>query len=261
MTREELRELLAAVAAGKVGEEEALARIALPPIDDLAFAELDYHRELRNGLPEAVYGEGKTDEELAAIGIRLLAAHERLLVTRLDMEKAEALRGLLHGSTYYPRARLLTAGAPHPATGRAVGVLAAGTSDLAVAEEAAHVLSWYGYAVERHFDVGLAGVHRLLRRLPDLDRLPITIVVAGMDGALPTLVAGLLASPVIAVPTSVGYGASFGGLSALLTMLNACAPGIAVVNIDNGYGAAVLAHRILSGSSQSSERETSIASP
>ncbi len=261
MTREELRDLLAAVADGRISQDEAVARIALPPVGELAFAELDYHREIRNGLPEAVYGEGKTNDELSSIAARLLAAHGRLLVTRLDQEKATTLRAGLAHASYDPRARVLTAGEPHPTSGRTVGVLAAGTSDLGVAEEAALVLAWYGHAVERHYDVGLAGVHRLLRRLPALDRLPVAIVVAGMDGALPTLVAGLLAAPVIAVPTSVGYGASFSGLSALLTMLNACAPGIAVVNIDNGYGAAVVAHRILASPAQPPERETSIASP
>lgn len=261
MTRDELRELLVDVVDGRISQEEALSRIALPPVGELGFAELDYHREIRNGLPEAVYGEGKSNEELVSIGARLLAAHRRLLVTRLDGEQADALSSKLEGARYHPRARLLTAGEPHPESGHTVGVLAAGTSDLPVAEEAALVLAWYGHTVQRHYDVGLAGVHRLLRRLPALDRLPLAVVVAGMDGALPTLIAGLVAAPVIAVPTSVGYGANFGGLSALLTMLNACAPGIAVVNIDNGYGAAVLAHRILALRSLSATRDTSIASP
>jgi pyridinium-3,5-biscarboxylic acid mononucleotide synthase len=240
-----LRGLLEAVAAGEVSPDRALDRLAELPYADLGFARLDLHRELRNGIPETVYAEGKRPEDLAEICERLLQAHGRVLVTRLAPERAEALAGRLDGATYHERARVLTCGPPHESTGKGlITVLAAGTSDLGVAEEAAVCAAWFGNPVERTYDVGVAGLHRLLGSLSEVRRAQVVIAVAGMDGALPTVVAGMVAAPVVAVPTSVGYGASFGGLAALLTMLNACAPGVAVVNIDNGYGAAVLASRI-----------------
>ncbi len=244
MNRDELERLLADVAAGRSTPAAALERLSELPFADLEIARLDLHRELRSGLPEAVYGEGKRPEDLIAICRRLLAAHGRVLATRVSAEAAALVREALPGAVYHDRPRVLTVGAPHDAPATVVAVLAAGTSDLPVALEAAVCAEWFGLRVERHFDVGVAGVHRLLARLPDVRRADLVIAVAGMDGALPTLVAGMVAAPVIAVPTSVGYGASFQGLAALLTMLNACAPGVAVVNIDNGYGAAVLARRI-----------------
>ena len=232
------------VAAGETPPADALERLAESPFADLGFARLDLHRELRSGLPEAVFGQGKQPEDLVAICRRLMAAHERVLVTRVEPTGAEALCAALAEATWHPRARVLTCGTPHVAKNCTVAVLVAGTSDLPVAEEAAVCAEWFGLRVERHIDVGIAGVHRVLERLTDLRRCDVAIAVAGMDGALPTLIAGLLSVPVIAVPTSVGYGASFQGLAALLTMLNACAPGVAVMNIDNGYGASVLAQRI-----------------
>ncbi len=244
MNRTALEELLAAVAAGKVSPAAALERLAELPFADLEVAKLDLHRELRSGLPEAIYGAGKRSEDLIAIATRLHQAHGRVLATRLAPDAAARLVAALPGAKHHERAGLVTCGEPHAALGARAAVLAAGTSDLAVAEEAAVCAAWFGLEVERHFDVGVAGVHRLLDRLSAIRGASVVVAVAGMDGALPTLVAGLVASPVIAVPTSVGYGASFGGLAALLTMLNACAPGVAVVNIDNGYGAAVLARRI-----------------
>lgn len=250
MTPDRLRELLAAVSRGEVTPEAAAKRLAELPFADLGFARLDLHRELRNGLPEAVYGEGKTESELVAIARRVHAAHGRVLVTRLAASPAAALLAALPDARYHERARVLTAGAPHPAPSGSpapVAVVAAGTADLPVAEEAAVCAGWFGLAVERHSDVGLAGIHRLLAIVPALRRARAVIVAAGMDGALPAAVAGLVAAPVIAVPTSTGYGAAFGGLAPLLTMLNACAPGVAVVNIDNGFGAAVVAWRIVSG--------------
>ena len=253
MRPEALRELLARVAAGELTPDDALAALADLPYADLGIAKPDLHRELRSGLPETIFGEGKRSEDLLAIAERLLAANGRVLVTRVDPAAAAALRARLPDAVSYERARVVTCGPPHDASGALAAVLAAGTSDLAVAEEAAVCLTWFGHAVERHYDVGVAGLHRLLDALPALRRAGAIVAVAGMDGALPAVVAGLVAAPVVAVPTSVGYGASFGGLAALLTMLNACAPGIGVVNIDNGYGAAVLAHRIL--------RSASIASP
>jgi NCAIR mutase (PurE)-related protein len=240
----ELRELLEAVAAGARSPEQALADLAELPYADLGFAKLDLHRELRNGHPEAVYAEGKRIEDLLEITARFLSAHGRVLVTRLSREGAAALQGVHPQATYHERARIFTAGEPREAVPGAIAVLAAGTSDLGVAEEAAVCAAWFGHTVTRTFDVGVAGLHRLLGNLAEVRRADVVIAVAGMDGALPTVVASLVAAPVVAVPTSVGYGASFGGLAALLTMLNGCAPGVGVVNIDNGFGAAVLASRI-----------------
>ncbi len=254
MNRDELRELLARVAAGETSPEAAAERLAELPYADLEFAKLDLHRELRSGLPETVYGEGKTPEDLAPIAQRLLAAHGRVLVTRLTAAAAGELASRLPAATYHQRARVLTCGAPHTALGARLAVAAAGTSDLPVAEEAAVCAAWFGLDVHRAYDVGIAGLHRAIAALPALRGCDAVIAVAGMDGALPTVLAGLLATPIIAVPTSVGYGASFDGLAALLTMLNACAPGVAVVNIDNGYGAAVVARRMLAGGRSSAPR-------
>ena len=249
MDPQRLQQLLAAVAAGEVSPEAAMERLAELPFADLGFAKLDLHRELRSGLPEAVYAEGKQAGDLVAICRRVLDAHGRVLVTRLDAGKAAAVLAELPAGAYNERGRLLTVGEPHPppAGGGTVAVLAAGTSDLAVAEEAAACLEFFGHPVERLWDVGVAGLHRLLGHLPAVRRARVVVAVAGMDGALPTVVSSLVSVPVVAVPTSVGYGASFGGVAALLTMLNSCAPGVAVVNIDNGYGAAVLASRIARG--------------
>lgn len=245
MNPDQLKALLEDVAAGKVVPADALERLAQLPFTDLGFAKLDLHREIRAGLPETVFGSGKSLDDLRSICSKLLEAHGRLLVTRLDLTLARKLLSDLPEAQYHERARVLTCGAAHPGKEGPVSLLAAGTSDLSVAEEVSVCASWFGLQVERHYDVGVAGLHRLLDILPTLRRAPVVVAVAGMDGALPTLVAGLVSSPVIAVPTSVGYGASLGGLAALLTMLNACAPGVAVVNIDNGYGAAVLARRIM----------------
>jgi NCAIR mutase (PurE)-related protein len=259
-----LRQLLAAVAAGEVTPETALERLAELPFVDLGMAKLDFHRELRSGLPEAVFAAGKRPDDLEAICRRVLAARGRVLVTRLDAAGAGRLAAALPEASYNERARLLTAGDAHPDRGpdAAVAVLAAGTSDLPVAEEAAACCAWFGHPVARLWDVGVAGLHRLLGHLPEVRRARVVIAVAGMDGALPAVVAGLVASPVVAVPTSVGYGAAFGGLAALLTMLNGCAPGIGVVNIDNGFGAAVLASRIAAAPrSPQPPRSASMASP
>lgn len=253
MNPDQLRHLLEAVAAGGLSPDEALRELAELPYADLGFAKLDLHRELRNGLPEAVYAEGKRTEDLLAIARRMLDAQGRVLLTRLLPEAAEALRAALPDTRYHDRARILTCGSARDPLPGAITVLAAGTSDLGVAEEAAVCAEWFGHTVERHYDVGVAGLHRLLGNLAAIRRADVVVAVAGMDGALPTVVASLVPAPVVAVPTSVGYGSSFGGLAALLTMLNGCAPGVGVVNIDNGYGAAVLASRIA--------RSTSIASP
>ena len=246
----DLQQLLEAVAAGEVTPGQARERLAELPFADLGFANLDLHRELRLGLPEAIYAEGKTSADLRRIVERLLAAHGRVLVTRLTPAAVAELQAAgvkgAEGAIYHERARVLTCGpaAAAPPSGPPIAVLAAGTSDLPVAEEAAVCVEWCGHPVNRAYDVGVAGLHRLLGRLPEIRGAGVVIAVAGMDGALPTVVASLVPAPVVAVPTSVGYGASFGGLAPLLTMLNGCAPGVGVVNIDNGYGAAVLASRI-----------------
>lgn len=248
MTPHQILEILQGVASGVLTPEQALGDLAELPYADLGFAKLDLHRELRNGHPEAVYGEGKTTQDLEAIVDRMLKAHGRALVTRLRPEAAERLQERWPEAVWHERARILSFGeSPERSSGTSAGsiaILAAGTSDLPVAEEAAVCADWFGHDVQRCYDVGIAGLHRLLGNLQAIRQADVVVAVAGMDGALPTVVASLVTAPVVAVPTSVGYGASFGGLAPLLTMLNGCAPGIGVVNIDNGYGAAVLASRI-----------------
>lgn len=243
-----LRQLLDSVAKGELTPEAALERLRLLPYENLGYASLDLHRALRSGLPEVVFCQGKTVEQIIAILKRLGEHHERVLGTRLAPELAEAVQRALPEAHYDPVSRLitLTRGEPLQAKdGRYTLVAAAGTADLPVAEEAAQTLEFLGRRVERAYDVGVAGLHRLLEHLPVLSRASVIISVAGMEGALTSVIAGLARGPVIGVPTSVGYGAHFAGLAALLTMLNSCAAGVAVVNIDNGFGAALLAHRIL----------------
>ncbi len=263
MDRRRLLQLLGEVARGQVTPEQAGERLGELPYADLGFAKLDLQRELRNGQPEAVYGEGKRLDDLLEIVDRLVASCGRALVTRVAETPAAALRARWPEGRYHDRARVFAIGRRTPEGGaQPLVVLAAGTSDLPVAEEAAVCAEWLGHQVERVWDVGLAGVQRLFDRLDSIRRARVIVAVAGMDGALPTLVAGLVPGPVIAVPTSVGYGAAFGGLAPLLTMLNACAPGVAVVNIDNGYGAAALASRMLEVAQQSeAARSSSDASP
>jgi NCAIR mutase (PurE)-related protein len=265
VTPRQIKEILEAVASGALSPEAALQDLADLPFADLGFAKLDLHRELRSGLPETVYGEGKQVDDLRAIAGRMLEAQGRVLITRVRPEAAAALQEAFPEAVHHERARVLTCGPPHePAGGpvAVVAVVAAGTSDLPVAEEAAVCAAWFGNEVATHYDVGIAGLHRLVAKLPEIRRASVVIAVAGMDGALPTVITSLVAAPVVAVPTSVGYGAAFGGLAPLLTMLNGCAPGLGVVNIDNGYGAAVLAHRIVSiGRAVSIARSASIASP
>ncbi len=252
MERERLLELLRGVAAGDIPPEAAHERLARLPFLDLGAARLDLDRELRTGLPEVVFGQGKSDEELVRIVQAMVSDAGRVLVTRVAPAAAELLSAAIPDGCFEPRARVWQAGRFAPPSGRRIAVLSAGTSDFPAAEEAAVCAEWLGHEVERMRDVGIAGLERLLDSLDAIRGTDVAVVVAGMDGALPTVVAGLVPCPVVAVPTSVGYGASFQGIAPLLTMLTACAPGIAVVNIDNGFGAAALAHRILS---------TSIASP
>ena len=246
MTAEQLEALLADVAAGRLAPEAALERLRHLPFEDLPFARIDHHRALRQGQPEVVFCEGKTLEQVVAICERLEAATGSFLGTRATEAMAGALRQRFPRLVWNGVARtvfLPAADAPGPAAGPVL-VVSAGTSDLPVAEEAAVVAEAFGTRVERLMDVGVAGLHRLLAEGDTLRRARVVIVVAGMEGALPSVVGGLVAVPVIAVPTSVGYGASFGGLAALLGMLNSCAAGVTVVNIDNGFGAAAAASRI-----------------
>ena len=213
---------------------------------DLGFARIDSSRRERCGRPEVIFGEGKTPEEIARIAKVIHEREGHALATRVSPEKAEQLRAHLPGALYHDRARCITLGDPPVNVSAAmVGVLCAGTSDLSVAEEAAVTLSFFGRSVERIHDVGVAGIHRLLGEMNRIRACSVLIVVAGMEGALPSAVAGLVEVPVIAVPTSVGYGASFEGLAALLGMVNSCASGVTVTNIDNGFGAACAADAIL----------------
>jgi NCAIR mutase (PurE)-related protein len=231
---DQARALLEQVASGELSPADALGRFATAPYDDLAHSLVDTHRALRTGDPEVVYAEGKTCDQVLANVAALRERSDRVLVTRCSPEVAQAL-----GSS----ARTVLVGEPKPPRGR-VAVLAAGTSDGAVAEEAAITAAAFGAHVERVDDVGVAGLHRLIAARPSLDSADVLVVVAGMEGALPSVVGGLVGTPMVAVPTSVGYGASFHGLAALLAMLNSCAPGVAVVNIDNGFGAGVFAARV-----------------
>jgi NCAIR mutase (PurE)-related protein len=246
MNRRALEELFAHVQRGETTIETALATLSELPFTDLEFAKPDLHRELRTGHPEVIYGPGKTPEQIATIADRLAAHGQNVLVTRLTPADADALLRLAPTFRYRAEARLAVRQvAPVAVTGSGtIVVVSAGTSDQAVAEEAAWTAELAGNAIERVYDVGVAGIHRLLENRARLAAARVLIVVAGMEGALPSVVGGLVDKPVIAVPTSVGYGASFGGLAALLGMLNTCASGVTVVNIDNGFGAGLAASRI-----------------
>jgi len=250
MDPKDLRSLLENVRAGTVSPEDAAARLRSLPYEDLGFAKVDHHRALRRGFPEAIFGAGKTPEQVAAIVDRIASRGQNALVTRTN--------ALAHGLIVaaHPQARLHEAARcvtvevrkAEALPGRAA-IVCAGTSDVPVAEEAAVTAEFHGAVVDRIYDVGVAGLHRLLDQAETIRSASVVIVVAGMEGALPSVVGGLVDAPVIAVPTSVGYGASFQGLAALLAMLNSCASGVAVVNIDNGFGAGYLAAVILRGRS------------
>ncbi len=246
-----LQELLQAVREGTLSVDEALQRLRTLPYENIEFARIDTHRALRTGFPEVVFCQGKTPEQVLAILERLSNRHRKVLATRVTPDLAVMIQERFPRARYHETARILALGENEPErlppTERYVLVVAAGTSDLPVAEEAAVTASEMGSRVERLYDVGVAGLHRLLAQSEVLFNAYVVVVVAGMEGALPSVVGGLVSRPVIAVPTSVGYGAHFGGLAPLLTMLNSCAAGVAVVNIDNGFGAGYLAHLINSG--------------
>lgn len=249
MTLSELRELLEQVRNGTLDPGEAQSRLedhlSESPFEDLGFARVDHHRAMRQGFPEVVFGQGKTPDQIAAVAERIVARGHTLLVTRADERAYQALTRVVPEATFHAVARAITFRQGDVASGKGtILVVAAGTSDLPVAEEACVTAALMGNAVERLYDVGVAGLHRLFADHSRLLAARVIIVLAGMEGALPSVVAGLVRAPVIAVPTSVGYGASFGGLAALLGMLNSCAVGLSVVNIDNGFGAGVIASRI-----------------
>jgi len=249
MTESDLQRLLDQVASGGIGADDAarqiLSALRSAPFDDLGFARIDNHRHLRQGFPEVVLGIGKTPDQIAAIADRIVAGGHSLLVTRTTLDAYDAVRAVAPAAVFHGEARAITLAQGEIARGHGTVLIAcAGTSDLPVAEEAAVTADLMGNTVDRVYDVGVAGIHRLLHEHERLQRARVLIVVAGMEGALPSVIGGLVRVPVIAVPTSVGYGASFGGIAALLAMLNSCASGVAVVNIDNGFGAACLASRI-----------------
>lgn len=248
MDPRELETLLHAVRDGRLSPAEAADRLKTLPFESLGFATLDHHRALRRGFPEVVFGAGKTAEQVAAIVERLAARGQNVLVTRTTEEVFQRLAATrppgqvrLHG----PARAVTVVQAPAAPLGGPVAVVCAGTSDVPVAEEAAVTAEFHGASVERIYDVGVAGLHRLLGRAQAIRQARVLVVAAGMEGALPSVVAGLVEAPVVAVPTSTGYGASFQGLAALLAMLNSCASGVAVVNIDNGFGAGYMACSIL----------------
>jgi len=246
MTPDALRALLAQIRDGTVTPEEGVARLSDLPYEDAGFAKIDHHRPLRTGMPEVIYGAGKTDQQVIEIFDRMARRGGNVLATRVAESAAAAILALHPAAIHNPVARTISLRQQEqPALLGTIAVLCAGTSDLPVAEEARITAELFGHHVASFYDVGVAGLHRLLAHLPALGEARVLIVCAGMEGALPSVVAGLVSAPVIAVPTSVGYGAAFGGISALLGMLNSCSPGIGVVNIDNGFGAACLAHSIL----------------
>ena len=248
MTPVELRRLLDEVREGRLDAADAhqqlLAALRAQPFEDLGFAKVDHHRPVRQGFAEVILGLGKTPGQIAGIAAQIVGRGQPLLVTRADPAAWAAVREVLPEAEYHELARAITVRREVPPGNGTIAIASAGTSDVPVAEEAAVTAELMGNRVERMYDVGVAGIHRVLRERARLEAARVIIVVAGMEGALPSVVAGMVSVPVIAVPTSIGYGASFGGLAALLGMLNSCASGVSVVNIDNGFGAATIASLI-----------------
>ncbi len=247
MNPDALQSLLQAIATGKVTPDQGLEKLkhfSFESIDE--FAKIDHHRHLRTGFPEVIWGPGKTPEQIAQIMLTMARHSSTVMATRIEAMVAEQLQDQVPNLIYYPVARICALKTSTiPSMTGIIGILTAGTADLPVAEEAAVTAQLCGFKVQRLWDVGVAGIHRLLSHRELINQMDVLIVVAGMEGALPSVVAGMVDCPVIGVPTSVGYGVSFGGVAPLLTMLNSCAAGIGVVNIDNGFGAAILAGQIL----------------
>lgn len=244
----ELESILKQFKAGKLTLEQIRKHLESSQFDDLGFAKVDHSRAARTGVPEVIFAEGKSAAQIAAIARKMIQRGSGLLITRFDQAKYNTVKRSLPRLKYFPDARCATLGKSGKLRPSGILVVTAGTSDIAVAEEAAVTCEALGYAVDRVYDAGVAGIHRLLAHSRQLRAAHVVIVVAGMEGALPSVVGGLVKVPVIAVPTSIGYGASFGGVAALLAMLNSCASGVTVVNIDNGFGAAIAAIRIISAS-------------
>lgn len=246
MGKKELQVLLESLLSGEITVEQALEQLVQLPYENLGYARLDHHRELRTGFPEVVFCQGKTVEQVAEIFSKLSAKSKTVLGTRADLEAFEAVKEKCPQAVYFDLARCIVVSSGEDGEKKGnILVVSAGTADMPVAEEAAVSAETMGLGVSRLYDVGVAGIHRLLEHCTLLHQATVVIVVAGMEGALASVVGGLTRRPIIAVPTSVGYGANFGGLSALLAMLNSCASGVGVVNIDNGYGAASLAYAIV----------------
>ncbi len=241
MNNEDIRNLLERIKDNRVSVDEALNLIKHMPYEDLTFAKIDHHRQIRNGIAEVVYAEGKREEEVIEISRRIYEKHQRLLVTRANRRIFDNLD--IQAARYHSHSRTIEAGSPQEKTGNVV-VVTAGTSDIPVAEEVIVTLSFLGSKTEMLYDVGVAGLHRLLGNIKVFEKANVVVVVAGMEGALPSVIGGITDKPLIAVPTSIGYGTNLGGLTPLFAMLNSCAPGISVVNIDNGFGAGVAAHKI-----------------
>ncbi len=245
MTATEAKVLLEKFRAGKNSVEEVVRAFQAAPVADLGFAQVDLQRVARKGFPEVIYGAGKTPAQVVAIASKLVEREQPVLITRITPPHARALKKKFRRAVFHEAARCVTIESkPRLLRPGVIVVLCAGTSDLPVAEEAAVTAEIMGNRVERIYDVGVAGLHRLLRRLEEIRRANVIVAVAGMEGALPSVVAGLVSKPVIAVPTSVGYGANFGGVAALLGMLNSCGSGVTVVNIDNGFGAGYAASQM-----------------
>jgi NCAIR mutase (PurE)-related protein len=255
MNPEALERLLTEVRAGTLPVETAIGQLRTLPSEDLGFASVDHHRSLRQGFPEVIFCEGKTSVQIRAIAKALLKHHRPLLATRATRQVATLIKRLDRRAVYHDEARIVSIRDPKRLLQGHILVITAGTSDIPVAEEARVTAEVMGSRVETLYDVGVAGIHRLLERQSRLMQARVVVVVAGMDGVLPSVVGGLVPCPVVAVPTSRGYGASFGGLAALLTMLNSCAAGVGVMNIDNGFGAGCLAHRINVLGERRDERE------
>jgi NCAIR mutase (PurE)-related protein len=245
MTEEQLRRIVGEIRSGVLSDDQALDKLRNLPFEDLGFANVDHHRTLRQGFPEVIYGAGKTAEHVEGIVQSMLPGSHNILVTRATTEQYDRVRAIAPTAVFHEKARAIAITRDETMRGKGtVLVISAGTSDIPVAEEAIVTLKVMGNRVEEIYDVGVSGLHRLLSRRERLAAARVLIVVAGMEGALPSVVGGLVAAPVIAVPTSIGYGASFGGVTALLSMLNSCASNVTVVNIDNGFGAGMVASLI-----------------
>ncbi len=242
--REKIKELLEKVRSGQISVEEAIDTLKILPYQDLSFAKIDHLRVLIKGFPEVIFAQGKTSDQVISIMLHLLKVNNRVIATRASLETFEKLKNFIPDAIYFEEARIIAVLRKEVEKRGKVVVACAGTADLPIAEEASVTAEIMGSYVERIYDVGVAGLHRLIDQLDKFYSANVVVVVAGMEGALPSVIGGIIAKPIIAVPTSIGYGANFNGLSALLTMLNSCVPGIAVVNIDNGFGAGYLANMI-----------------